>query len=68
MFMIFFKKDVGEQNIAAFAGALGVTSLKVFAAPFMTIGAVSAFMFFLGSVSTISAVGIPTILVLSLES
>ena len=62
----FFKKDVGEQNIAAFAGALGVTSLKVFAATFMAIGAVSAFMFLWGSFSITSAIAIPTILVLSL--
>ena len=34
----FLKKDIGEQNIAEFAGALGVTTLKVAAASFGALG------------------------------
>ena len=40
----FFEKDIGEQNIAAFAGALGVTTLKVTATSFSAIGFTAGFI------------------------
>lgn len=63
----FFEKDIGEQNIAAFAGALGVTTLKVTATSFSAIGATGLLIAIWGAVSTaVSLPAIPAIIVLGL--
>lgn len=44
----FFKKDIGEQNIAEFAGALGITTLKVATASFGALGLTAGLIYLLG--------------------
>ena len=64
----FFKKDIGEQNIAEFAGALGVTTLKVAAASFSAIGATATFLAMWGAITSFFAapIAIPTLIVLGI--
>ncbi|MBU2898019.1 hypothetical protein [Vibrio hepatarius] len=57
----FFKKDIGEQNIAEFAGALGVTTLKVAAASFGALGATALLI----AAFTTFHLTLPSLLVLS---
>ncbi|GEM77602.1 hypothetical protein [Vibrio sagamiensis] len=54
----FFKKDVGEQNIAEFLGALGMTTAKLFTAGVLASMILSLLVLYLSSIEVVLSGGV----------